>query len=312
MVLSLTHQCCMVLSLDVGIVPTFWQRPSQPPPCLPKTKIVFIMLWSCPWHTSAVRCYFLTLGWFQLFHKGLPNLHGVCPRCKWSLSFYDLDLDTLVLYDAICWCWVCSNFLTKAFPTSAVSAQDVNDPVILWSCPWHTSALWCCFLTLGLFQLSDKSLPNLRRACPNWNASLSCYDLVLDTPVLHDAVSCCWVGSNFLTKAFPTSTMSAQHVNDLYHFMILSFTHQCCMMLFINVGFVPTFSQKPSQPPPCLPKVKIILIILWSCPWHASAVWCWYLCSVCSNFLTKAFPTSTVSAQYVNGPHQVMILSLTH
>ena len=156
------------LLLDVGYVPTFWQKPSQPPPCLPKVKIILIILWSCPWHQCAVRCCLLMLGLFQLSDKSPPNLQRVCPKRKWSLSFYDLVLDTSVLYDAVYWRWVCSNFLKKAFTTSTVSAQDVNG---------H------------------------------------------------------------------------------HHFMILPLTHQCCMMLLTDVGFVPTFSKKPSQPPPCLPKM---------------------------------------------------------
>ena len=157
---------------------TFWQKPSQPPPCLPKMKNIFIRLWCCPWQTSAVWCRLLMLGWFQLSDKSLPNLHRVCPRSKLSLSFYDIVIDTLVPYDAAYWCWVCSSFLTKAFPT-----------------------------------------------CPKWKTSLSCYDLVLDRLVLHDAVYWCWVCSNFLTKAFPTSTVSAQDVNCPGHFLILSLTH---------------------------------------------------------------------------------------
>ena len=79
-ILSFTRMCCMMLFLDVGLVPTFWQKPSRPPPCLPKMQIGFTILWSCPWHTSAVWRYFLTLGLFQLSHKSLPNLHRVCPN----------------------------------------------------------------------------------------------------------------------------------------------------------------------------------------------------------------------------------------
>ena len=70
----------------------------------------------------------------------------------------------------------------------------------LWSCPWHSSAVWCCLLMLGLFQLSHKSLPNLHRVCPRYKLSSSFYDLIFDTLVLYDLCFLMLVGSNLLTK----------------------------------------------------------------------------------------------------------------
>ena len=43
------------------------------------------------------------------------------------------------------------------------------------------------FIDVVLFQLSDKSLPELHRVCPRCTLSPSFYDLVLDTPVLYDS-----------------------------------------------------------------------------------------------------------------------------